>query len=181
LVVHQGDVPERDVVPVDGLRVLAAWQAVADLLCGTSRRAALACADQALRDLRPEDRADFVAEVRRRLAARADRRGTRQAGLLLELATGLPESDVQSGFVLMFADCGFPAPVCQYEVGRRRLDFAWPNRRVALECGAEDQAGDAELRALGWQVLHADEQDLVDPTRLYPQLRAAIGPRRAAA
>lgn len=181
LVVHQGDVPERDVVPVDGLRVLAAWQTVADLLCGTSRRAALACADQALRDLRPEDRADFVAEVRRRLAARADRRGTRQAGLLLELATGLPETEVQSGFVLMFADCGFPAPVCQYEVGRRRLDFAWPSRRVALECGVEDQEGDAQLRALGWQVLHADEQDLVDPTRLYPRLRAAIGPRRAAA
>jgi hypothetical protein len=181
LVVHQGP-PVLDATIVDGLRVVPLAEAAADLLCGSARRSALACADQALSGLRAEDRADFVADVRDRLAGRFDRRGTRQAEVLLSLASGLPETAVQSGFVLMLAECGFPRPVCQYPVrdvsGRaRRLDFAWPSLGVGLEILEGDSAACVD----GWEVVEADGQDLVDPSGLCRRLRAALRPREVAA
>ncbi len=184
MIVHQGELSRGDMTVVDGLHVLRLDLVVADLLCAASRRAALACADQALRQLRPEDRLGFTADVRTRLAERVDRRGTRQASLLLELATGLPETPAQSAFVLMLADCGFPKPVCQYVVrGWRRVNFAWPAERVALECreSQEPDPRDDDLRAQGWVVIRADEQDLVDPTDVYAKLRSALQSRKQAA
>jgi hypothetical protein len=183
LIVHQGDLDPTEVTMVDGLHVLRLDVMVADLLCTAARRAALACADEVLRDMRPEDRPGFVAEVTARLAERVDRRGTRQAAMLLKLATGLPETPAQSAFVLMLSDCGFPKPVCQYVVrGWRKVNFAWPAQRVALECrptSAPDPR-DADLRAQGWVVIRADEQDLVDPTAVYAQLRKALESRTQA-
>jgi hypothetical protein len=202
LVVHQGDVPERDVRVLDDLRVLPMDLAVADVLCSAPRRTALACVDQAMRGLRPEDRPGFAADVAGRLAERVDRRGTRRAEALLSLATGLPESPVQSAFVLVLADAGFPRPVCQYPVrdrtGRVRwhLDFAWPQLRVALECDSADvpwdrnpdwypgrsaEARSEDLRAKGWLMVRAEAADLSDPTSLCIRLRTAMNQRRYAA
>jgi hypothetical protein len=184
LVVHQGDVAEDDVTVIDELRVLKLDLTIADLLCSAPRRMALAATDEALRELRPRDRPGLVADVRARLAARVDRRGTRQAAMLLAMATGLPETPLQSAFGLMLADCGFPKPECQYAVrGRRKVNFAWPEQRVALECqetSAPDPK-DKELKAQGWIVIRADEQDLVDPTEVYAKLRKALKTRTRAA
>lgn len=189
VLVHQGDVAERDVVLMDGLRVLPLDLAVAEVLCSSPRRAALACADQALREIRESDRPEFVAQVAGRLAARADRRGTKRAAALLELATGLPETAVQSAFVLVLADCGLPGAVCQHEVRdragrlRARLDFAWPEWRVALECDETEEGVTPNdyLRARGWIVLTGDAHDLSDPTDLVTSLRTAIESRTEAA
>jgi very-short-patch-repair endonuclease len=73
-------------------------------------------------------------------------------------------------------DGGLPAPVLQHEVvdanGRRwRLDFAWPERRVALEydgvawhSGAEaffrDRRRYATLQELGWVVVSIVAEDV---------------------
>jgi hypothetical protein len=202
LIVHQGDVPARDVMVLDGLRVLPMDLAVTEVLCSAPRRTALACADQAMRGLRPEDRPGFVGDVVSRLSDRVDRRGTKQAGALLSLATGLPESPAQSAFVLVLSDAGFPRPVCQYPVrdqtGRPRwhLDFAWPQLRVALECESPEtpwdrnpdwhptrsaQARKEDLRRKGWLVVHAEPEDLSDPTPLCIRLRTAMSQRRYAA
>ncbi len=190
LVVHQGDsVPERDVTVVDGLRVLVADLAVADLLCAAPRRTALACADEALRALRPEDRACFVRDVADRLARRPDRRGTRRATAVLSLATGLPESPAQSALLLIIADAGLPEPQCQYPIRsrsgtvRHRLDFAWPDARIAVECddGTETRPREEELRARGWHVIRTDTQDLADPTSLCRRIREALTYHRQAA
>lgn len=189
LVVHQGDtVPDRDVTVVDGLRVLVADLAIADLLCTAPRRTALACVDQALRPLRPEDRPGFVRDVAARLASRADRRGTRRAAALLSLATGLPETPAQSALLLILTDAGLPQPECQYPIRgrsglvRHRLDFAWPDVRVALECDEANgtATGEEELRARGWHVIRADPQDVADPMDLCRKLRAALVAREAA-
>jgi hypothetical protein len=190
LVVHQGaSVPDRDVTVIDGLRVLVADLAIADLLCTATRRTALACADQALRSLRADDRAGFVRDVSERLARRTDRRGTRQAAALLSLATGLPESPAQSTLLLVLTEAGLPQPECQYPIRgrsglvRHRLDFAWPDSRVALECdeATGTETREEELRARGWHVLRADAQDLVDPTELCRDVRKALGVRSKAA
>lgn len=188
LIVHQGTVPDRDVTVVDGLRVLVPAQAIADVLCVAPRRMGLACVDQALRMQRGEDRAGFVKDVSRRLTRRPDRRGTKQAYAVLSLATGLPETPVQSAFLLVLTDAGLPRPACQYPIRgrsglvRHRLDFAWPKSRVALECD-EPRAwvNDEELRARGWRVLRADAQDLAEPTPLCTRLREALRERAEAA
>lgn len=189
LIVHQGPLPPEDVTVLDGLRVQPQDLAVAEVLCASPRRAALACVDQALHGQRAEDRPGFVADVIARLAARADRRGTRQAAAVLSLATGLPETPMQSALVMVFADCGFPPPVCQYglldSTGRVRhvLDFAWPERRVAIECTDESAPGasDDELNRRGWLVLRADAHDLADPTPLCTRLRTVLRDGKAAA
>lgn len=196
LVVHQGDVAADDVTTLDGLRVLAVDLTIAEVLCTAPRRTALACADQALRALRPEDRPGFASGVSTRLADRLDRRGTKRAGMLLSLATGLPESPAESAFLLVLADAGLPRPVCQYEIldlagrPRWRLDFAWPDLRVALEYdgyaahenrSTQDTARDEDLRRRGWRVIRADAQDLTDPTALYTRLRAALHQQTKAA
>jgi hypothetical protein len=189
LVVHQGPLPPEDVIVMDGLRVQPQDLAVTDVLCASPRRAALACVDQALRGLRADDRPGFVADVVDRLGTRADRRGTRQAAAVLSLASGLPETAMQSAFVLVFSDCGFPPPVLQYGLAdasgrvRHRLDFAWPLERVAVECADESAPGasDEELTSRGWLVLRADTHDLADPTSLSSRLRTALRNRQAAA
>ena len=189
LVVHQGGpVPDEDVTVIDGLRVLAADVAVAELLCTAPRRTALACTDEALHMLPPEDRAGFVRDVADRLATRIDRRGTKRATAVLALATGLPETPLQSALLLVLADAGLPEPECQYPIRgrsgqiRHRLDFAWPDERVALECDVtETDTREEELRARGWHVIRADAQDLAEPTNLCLTLRSALTNDSAAA
>ena len=101
------------------------------------------------------------------------------------LATGLPKSPTESAFLLTIVDAGFPRPVCQYEVGRDRFDFAWPDQRVALEHVANIDK-DRTMPTIntthqGWLVIRADTQDLADPTALYGRLRTALQTRTYAA
>lgn len=189
LVVHQGTLGSSDIVLLDGLRALQLDLAVAEVLCEAPRRAALACVDQALHGLAAEDRPQFIANVQQRLASRADRRGTRRAAAVLSLASGLPETGMQSALLLVFADGGFPMPVCQFALVepnglvRHRLDFAWPEHQVAVECQDESATAvsDKELTKRGWLVIRADAHDLADPTDLCRRLRTALQSRARAA
>lgn len=95
-VVHQGRVAESDVVELDGLRTQALDVALAELLCrGDSQRRALSCLHQAMkqadeveRDVRGSGHGaeSLRAMVAERVARRRDRRGTRRAAAVLELA-----------------------------------------------------------------------------------------------
>ncbi len=67
----------------------------------------------------------------------------------MRLADGLAESPQETRLRLRLHRSGLPPPVAQYEVrcdGRfvARVDLAWPEQRLALECdgawhGAPDQ------------------------------------------
>ncbi|WP_211348243.1 hypothetical protein [Saccharothrix texasensis] len=189
--VHYHQYDPADVIQVEGLRCMVLDYAIADLLCRARHRStALACADQALGALQPEQRAAFKADLAVRLATRRDHRGRRQGAFLLDLATGLPESPSESALLLTIAEAGFPLPELQYSVRDLddrevwRLDFAWPDVRVALEYDGyaahvdkaeADQARDEDLRRRGWKVLHADVSDLRIPTRLFRQLSVELG------
>lgn len=189
--VHYNQYDPADVVEVEGLRSIALDYAIADLLCRARYRStALACADQALGALPPPQRAEFKADLTVRIATRRDYRGRRQGVFLLDLATGLPESAAESGLLLTIAEAGFPIPEPQYPIrdldGREvwRLDFAWPDKRVALEYDGyaahvdkaeADQARDEDLRRRGWRVLRADVSDLRNPTRLFRHLSVQLG------
>ncbi len=98
---------------------------------------------------------------------------------------------------LVMIDGGLPAPVLQYELvdgrGRwRRLDFAWPQHRVAAEydsgewhVGAEALRRDREklaaLQDLGWMVVPIVADDVRRrPDALVNRLHAHLRARECA-
>ncbi|WNV90671.1 DUF559 domain-containing protein [Umezawaea sp. Da 62-37] len=190
LVVHNSNYDPSDVVVVEGLRCLCLEASIGELLCRARSSTALACADQALALVVEEHRPTVKADLAVRIARRPDPRGRRRGGFLLDLATGLPESPAESWLLLMVADRGFPVPVPQFKIHNLlgdevyRLDFAWPDLRLALEYdGYEahenrrtaDAARDADLKRRGWKVIRADASDLRDPTRLFRCLSVELG------
>ncbi|MEV4645705.1 hypothetical protein [Saccharopolyspora sp. NPDC049357] len=85
LVVHHAWFRETEVIELDGLRVQALDVALADVLCSGPQRRALDCLERALGRL-GSGAEHFRALIGERLARRRDRRGTRRAWALLELA-----------------------------------------------------------------------------------------------
>ncbi|MCU1684115.1 MAG: hypothetical protein JWQ81_4854 [Amycolatopsis sp.] len=196
LIVHQGRFDAFDVDELDGLRVTSMDFALAEVLCRGDRRTGLACADQALALLPESERTTFRAWTEERILARSDPRGIRRALFLLNLATGLAESPPESWTLLDLIDAGLPVPVLQFPVcdlaGNEiyRLDFAWPEIRVAVEYDgyeahehriSRDAARDEDLRRRGWMVIRADAADLKNPSRLITAVEAAFRVRGLAA
>lgn len=195
-VVHHGKFEEQDVLDIGGLRTMALDFAVTEVLARGHRWDALACADQAFGSLPVEERAEFRATLEDRVSQRRDPRGRRRARVLLDLASGLPESPAESWILLVMTDEGLPVPVAQYRIldhyGREvyRLDFAWPEFRIAVEYDGYaahdgrallDATRDEDLRRRGWIVIRASAADLGDPSRLIAEIKAAFRTRRIAA
>lgn len=196
VMVHHGRFEEQDVQEIDGLRTLTLDAALVDVLCRERRRAAIACADQALA-LTPEGaRDDFRSRVAEKIRARADLRGTLRALALLDLATGLAESPAESWLLLGLVDAGLPIPEPQLKVldiaGNEiyRLDFGWPAAMVAVEYDGyashenrkdRDAARDEDLGRRGWTVIRADAKDLTDFSRVVAAVHAAFRARGLAA
>jgi hypothetical protein len=189
LVIHHDRFADEDVGELHGLTIFAFDFVIAELLCTASRRLALACTDQALAAAGPA----LVDQVASRLERRDDRRGTRRAAALLELATGKADSPPESWLLLMVVDAGFPVPQAQHEVrdltGRLVyvLDLAWPELRIALEYdGFEahedrvvaDALRDARLTDRGWTVIRVRAPDLWNSRPLLEELSAAFNSRK---
>ena len=131
LVVHRRDGAPLSVVA--GRRATApAWTAV-EVARGLRRPRALATLDAALRS----GTCNRV-ELWRAAVAQAGRRGIVAVRELILLADGLAESPMESEARLAMIDGGLPVPELQYEIvdgngELRRVDFAWPEQRVAVE------------------------------------------------
>jgi very-short-patch-repair endonuclease len=81
-----------------------------------------------------------------------------------QVRAGAPtESWLEDQVVAFLRERGFPEPVRQYRVGKRRLDVVWPERMVDLEADGRlwhtspsdrrrDAERDAAVEALGWRV-----------------------------
>jgi hypothetical protein len=166
---------------------------IAEMLCTTAGGMALACADEALGGLIPSVRGEFRAAVEHRIGRRPDPRGRRRAGVLLDLATGRPESPAESRVLLALFDAGLPVPELQFPVcdldgrERYRLDFAWLEPMIALEYDGyaahsgrseRDAARDEDLRRRGWIVIRVGAGDLRAPARMASAVRMAFGRRR---
>ena len=131
LVVHR-----RDGAPLVTCTTTAgtapAWTAV-EVARSLRRPRALATLDAALRSgtcSRPE--------LWRAAVEQTGRRGVVAVRDLLPLADALAESPMETEARLAMIDGGLPVPELQYEIfdgnGQlRRVDFAWPDQRVAVE------------------------------------------------
>lgn len=192
IVIHHDRFAEDDVEVLHGLPVLSLAATITELLCTQRRPMALACLDQALAII-PTDGADgFAADIRRRLDARDDRKGTTAAESLLCLGSAKSESPQESKLRLKILDAGFPMPTPQYEIctlsGRLiyRLDLAWPNLRIGLEYdGYEaheeradyDAERDRRMSERGWIMIRASKDDIREPATLLGHLRDAFAAR----
>lgn len=98
--------------------------------------------------------------------------------------------------MLLFDDAGLPRSTPQYVIydlsGRDiyRLDFAWPDLRIAVEYDGyethehraeRDELRDRDLRKRGWIVIRATSADLAEPSRLLERIAAAFRARGMAA
>jgi hypothetical protein len=169
LVVHR-----REGAPlseVDGRPATSpAWTAV-EVARGLRRPRTLATLDAALRSGTCDRR-----ELWRAAAAQAGRRGIVQVRELIPLAAGEAESPMESEARLVMLDGGLPMPELQYEVIDRsgrlwRLDFAWPDAKLAVEYDGFDWHSDPEslrrdrqkkaaLREMGWSVMSVVADDV---------------------
>jgi hypothetical protein len=127
----------------------------------------------------------------RALAEAGTGRGCRRARLACSLADGKAESPQETRIRLLLLRSGLPAPIAQYEVpraGRRplRLDFAWPERRLALEYDGQwhgdpgqlgkDRRRWNELGDAGWRIVFATAVDVHRPAELIARLGALLVP-----
>ena len=96
------------------------------------------------------------------------------------------DNEFEDRFRELVRRAGLPQPIPQYRIGRRRLDFAWPELRVAVETDGwathgrrqgfeDDRATDAFLLAAGWRVLRVTYRRLKHhPTLVAAQLAAVL-------
>jgi Protein of unknown function (DUF559) len=110
------------------------------------------------------------------------------------LADGLAESPQETRVRLLLHRSTLPAPVAQHTVRDiggafvARVDFAWPECRVALEYDgawhgepgqfARDRERLNRLTAAGWTVVFVTAADLRQPERLLRRIAAALASRR---
>ncbi|MGY5882916.1 hypothetical protein [Modestobacter lacusdianchii] len=125
----------------------------------------------------------------RTLAAATTGRGCRRARAAAALADGLAGSPQETRLRLLLHRAELPPPVAQHSVydGRvfvARVDFAWPERRLALEYDglwhaepgqfATDRRRLNRLLAAGWRVLFVTAADLHRPEQLIARITAEL-------
>jgi hypothetical protein len=126
----------------------------------------------------------------RALAAVQRGPGSSRARSVCALADGLAESPQETRLRLLIHRSDLPRPVAQYRVadsrgGRiARVDFAWPERKVALEYDglwhadpeqfAKDRRRLNRLREAGWTVVFVTAADLYRPAELIARIAAAL-------
>jgi hypothetical protein len=169
LIVHRRE--GAPLTMVDGrLATTPEWSAV-EVARGLRRPRALATLDAALRSGTCDLRSLNLAAARQ-----AGRRGIVHVRELLSLASPLAESPMESEARLAMHDGGLPAPTLQFEVVDRnwrtwRVDFAWPDHKVAVEYDGfdwhssqdqfrKDRQKVAALRELDWTVLSIVDEDV---------------------
>jgi hypothetical protein len=126
----------------------------------------------------------------RRLAVTHSGPGAARARAACAAADGLAGSPQETRLRLLIGRSSLPSPVAQYRVtaGDRfvaRVDFAWPDRKIALEYDglwhaevgqfARDRQRLNRLRAAGWQVVFVTAADLHRPAELIARIAAALG------
>jgi G:T-mismatch repair DNA endonuclease (very short patch repair protein) len=128
-------------------------------------------------------------EPLRRMAAAARGPGSAQARTVCRLADGLAGSPQETRLRLLMQRGGLPAPVAQFRVTDAdgfvaRVDFAWPEHKVAVEYDglwhaetgqfARDRRRLNRLQAAGWRIVFVTAADLRDAVGLIARIAAAL-------
>jgi very-short-patch-repair endonuclease len=126
----------------------------------------------------------------RTLAATTRGRDSVRARKACARADGLAGSPQETRLRLLLGASRLPAPVAQFVVrveGRfvARVDFAWPEQKVALEYDglwhaeegqfAKDRQRLNRLQAAGWRIVFVTAADIYRPDLLLARIAAALG------
>jgi very-short-patch-repair endonuclease len=190
VVVHRGTRIDRaDRTTLEGIPVTTAARTLIDLSARMEDDRLLAAMEDAIRRRivtpdRLAARLDALSESGRPGASRLLR-------LLDERDSAASESALEAKVWLLLSRSSLPRPVRQHWVatpgGRYRLDFAWPEHRVALEADGwehhggraafgKDRARLSEISATRWRVLVATWEIVTrDPRRLLRWAGTALG------
>jgi hypothetical protein len=175
--------PDHDVVVRQGTRVTGRIRTALDLAEIRPLDDAVIAVDAFLVATRRP-----VGEVRA-AAATGTGRHCRHVRRVLALADGLAGSPQETRLRLLLGRSDVPTPVAQHRVledGQflARVDFAWPEHRLALEYegtwhGAPQQVPEDRERlnrlfAAGWRVIFVTKDDLRRPERLLSRIRAGL-------
>jgi hypothetical protein len=173
------------------LATAPAWTAV-EVARQLRRPRALATLDAALRSMRCTR-----SEIENAVAKQRGRRGIVAVRELLPFADGRAESAMESEARLVMIDHGLPLPELQYPIHGRegelwRVDFAWPEARLAAEYESLDwHIGRAEmlrdktrlgkLQELGWTIIPIIVDDVRrEPDRLAERIASHLDRPRMA-
>lgn len=183
LCTRRASLPDSDVRRRRGLRVTSPAATALRLACLLAPDAAVAAVDQLI----ATGVVDLEAVRQRAAAARGP--GSARARRVAALADGLAESPPETRVRLIIGRSALPDPVAQFHVvhdGRfvARVDFAWPELKVALEYDglwhaeagqfARDRQRLNALREAGWNVVFVTAADLRDPAALVSRIARAL-------
>ena len=183
---HPIALARTDVTTLDGIPVTTVARTLIDLAGCVEPHLLEEALDDALR--RGLVR---VAQLRRRLDAsgRAGRRGSRLLGEMIEVRAGngrVPESVFETRLLRVLRAARLPMPSLQHAIGRYRVDFAYPERRVAIEADGfrwhssrarwdRDIERRNALAVLGWTVIHVTWPQLQHrPEEVVDAVRATL-------
>ncbi|MCZ2818489.1 DUF559 domain-containing protein [Modestobacter sp. VKM Ac-2984] len=181
VVVHRRAVPGEWVRPVGGVRATAPETTALELAGRLALDDGVVLLDRFV-----AARATTLATLQL-TAAELTGRGCRRARAACALADGLAASPQETRLRLLLSRSSLPPPVAQHVVRRggvflARVDFAWPERRIALEYEgawhttriAADRRRIESLQAAGWRVLFVTAADLHSPAALLARIAAAL-------
>jgi hypothetical protein len=182
--VRRAALSRADVVRRRGLRTTTPASTAVRLAGALPREAAVASVDRLI-----QAGVVDLSSVRAR-AARAYGPGSARARSVADLADGLAESPQETRVRLVMGGSRLPVPVAQFRVlddaGRfvARVDFAWPDHKVALEYDglwhaepgqfARDRERLNRLREAGWRVVFVTAADLRRPDELLARVATAL-------
>jgi len=168
-VVHRPRVLDRvDISVLDAIPVATAARTLIDLATCVGADVLEEALDDALRR-------ELVSL--RFLRRRAEQLGARTVlKHLLDARAGVkrgPESRLETKVLRALRAAGLPKPAVQHRIGRYRVDFAYVDARVAIECDGyryhsgrrafdDDRARQNALTAMGWRVLRVTWPQLRD-------------------
>jgi hypothetical protein len=123
------------------------------------------------------------------LSDRTGRYGCRIAGRVFGMVDGRSESPQESRLRIHMALAGLPSPVPQFEVRVHgeflaRVDFAWPDLKVAVEYDGlwhadgdqliRDRARLNRLQAAGWYIHHVTSRDMANIQQTVEAIRKLL-------
>lgn len=192
IIIHwlEEPIPPEDITTIDGIPVTTPARTLLDLLTVEPERVVVRALDDALRrqivTLSFLD--SWLQDDRRKR-----HRGWRALRRLVDerLDCGVTDSSLEDDVIRLLADAGLPKPQLQYILrdGDRfvaRLDFAYPDQRVAIEADGfryhadrhafdHDRARANAVQALGWRVLRVTAKHLEqDPEAVSTWVRQAL-------
>lgn len=191
---HMADLPPEHVARRYGLPVTTAARTVVDIARITPFMDGVVVADSAL-----HERHTSKTDLRRVLAHSTRWPGGKTAQAVIDFASQLAESPLESCARVVFHDRGLPPPELQVPVFGQsgtliaRVDFIWREHGVIVEADGllkydsgqtaiKELARDRLLREAGYEVVHFTWKELfTDPERVIARIRDAFARQSHAA